>query len=243
MGQAMAKGWIRRGIAPERILAVDPFFSGKAEYRVLPEIPSGAEPQAVALAVKPQDMDEVLPKLAGFGRALFISIAAGKKISYFEKALPGKKIVRAMPNLPAIIGRGVSVACANREALPDKELAEKLLSACGEVFWVEDEALLDSVTALSGSGPAYFFLLMEAMAKAGEKLGLSREMALRLATLTARGSAELAFSANETPGELRQAVTSKGGTTEAALAKLAAFPDMVMEAMNAAAKRSRELSE
>ncbi len=202
------------------------------------------------LAVKPQAMEEVLPAYRRFaaGGALFVSIAAGKTLASFARALGGDAaVVRAMPNTPAAIGRGIAVACANARVSPaQRALAERLLAAVGEVGWVQDEALIDAVTAVSGSGPAYVFLLIECLAKAGEAAGLPAGLATRLARATVAGSGELARLSPESAAALREAVTSPGGTTRAALDVLMAkdgLEPLLRRAVLAAAKRSRELAD
>jgi pyrroline-5-carboxylate reductase len=181
-------------------------------------------------------------------QTLFLSIAAGKTLGFFGRVLgPEAALVRAMPNTPAAIGRGIAVACANPVATPaQRALAERLLAAVGEVGWVEDERLIDAVTALSGSGPAYVFLLIECLAKAGVAAGLPAAFAARLARATVAGAGELAQRSGESAAQLRENVTSPGGTTRAALDVLMA-PDglepLLTRAVLAAAKRSRELAE
>ena len=195
-------------------------------------------------------MDEVLPAYRRFagGGTLFLSIAAGKTLGFFARHLgAAAAVVRAMPNTPAAIGRGIAVACASRSvARRSARLAERLLGAVGEVGWVEDEALIDAVTAVSGSGPAYVFLLIECLAKAGVAAGLPEALALRLARATVAGSGELARLSPESAARLRESVTSPGGTTRAALDVLMA-PDglepLLTRAVLAAARRSRELAD
>jgi pyrroline-5-carboxylate reductase len=204
----------------------------------------------VLLAVKPQQMAAVLPSYARFARpgTFFLSIAAGKTIGYLERHLgAGAAIVRAMPNTPAAVGRGISVACANPAVTAaQRAAATALLSAAGEVAWVEDEALIDPVTALSGGGPAYVFLLIECLAKAGAAAGLPEDLAMRLARVTVSGSGELARLSDEPAAVLRQNVTSPGGTTLEALKVLMA-PDglepLLVKAIAAATRRSRELAD
>jgi pyrroline-5-carboxylate reductase len=182
----------------------------------------------------------------------FLSIAAGKTIGYLERHLgagtaAGSAIVRAMPNTPAAVGRGISVACANRHATAaQREAATALLAAAGEVAWVEDEGLIDPVTAVSGGGPAYVFLLIECLAKAGVASGLPEDLAMRLARVTVSGSGELARLSDEPAAVLRQNVTSPGGTTLEAL-KILMAPDglepLLVKAIAAATRRSRELAD
>lgn len=257
MGGAMLRGWIARGLAPSRVIVVEPAAaalgdlagSGITHLTRGEDLSAGIRPDAVVLAVKPQMMDEAIKPCAALLRLelLFLSIAAGKTIAYFQRHLgQGAAIVRAMPNTPAAIGRGISVAVANRNVAPAKrDLADRLLAACGEVAWVEDEGLIDPVTAVSGGGPAYVFLLMETLAEAGRKAGLPSELAMRLARVTVSGSGELARLSAAPAAELRRAVTSPKGTTLEALNILMA-PDGLQplfdRAIAAATRRSRELA-
>ncbi len=193
-------------------------------------MPDEPAPGAVVFAVKPQVIDAVLP---GYRRwagpdTLFVSIVAGKTIAGITRHLGPAALVRTMPNTPAAIGRGITVACANaRVTQAQRALCDKLLAAAGESAWVEDEALLDAVTAVSGSGPAYVFLLIEALAQAAEAAGLPPDLALRLARATVAGSGELARLSDESPAQLRENVTSPGGTTRAALDVLMAGDGLV----------------
>jgi pyrroline-5-carboxylate reductase len=203
---------------------------------------------AVVLAVKPQVVDAVLPSYRRLARpeTLFLSIVAGKTLGGLTRHLGAAAIVRTMPNTPAAIGRGITVACANPlVTLAQRQLCDRLLAAIGESCWVEDEGLLDAVTAVSGSGPAYVFLLIEALARAGEAQGLPADLALRLARSTVAGSGELARVSAENPAQLRENVTSPGGTTRAALDVLMAadgLEALLSHAVAAAAARSRELA-
>jgi pyrroline-5-carboxylate reductase len=205
-------------------------------------------PAVLLMAVKPQMMDAVFPplgKLAG-PRTLVLSIAAGRKIEGFERHLAqGVAVVRAMPNTPAAIGRGMTVCVANAHVTAEQRaLCDELLGAVGEVAWVDDEAQIDAVTAVSGSGPAYVFLLAECLAEAGVAAGLSEPLAKELARATISGAGELLRQSDLEAAVLRQNVTSPGGTTAAALGVLMG-PDGLRELMTravaAAAKRSREL--
>jgi pyrroline-5-carboxylate reductase len=257
MGGAMLRGWLARGLAPARAVVVEPAAtalgdlagSGITHLARGEDLPAGFRPDAVVLAVKPQMMDGAIKPCAALMRpeVLFLSIAAGKTIAYFQRHLgEAAAIVRAMPNTPAAIGRGISVAVANANVAPaERDLADRLLAACGEVAWVEDERLIDPVTAVSGGGPAYVFLLMETLAEAGRKAGLPADLAMRLARVTVSGSGELARLSAEPPAELRRAVTSPKGTTLEALNVLMA-PDGLQplfdRAIAAATRRSRELA-
>jgi pyrroline-5-carboxylate reductase len=203
----------------------------------------------LVLSVKPQNMTEALQSIkdsVGAG-ALVISIAAGIKVAKITAELGDRAIVRVMPNTPALIGEGASALFANDKAKPRLEQAKAIFSAVGQVVVVESEELIDAVTAVSGSGPAYYFLLTEEMIKAAVQLGLPEGVAKDLVLQTAKGAALLAVEADkrgESPGVLRQKVTSPGGTTEAALKVLAAndFTGLIRQALTAARDRSRELS-
>ncbi|MBV8653125.1 MAG: pyrroline-5-carboxylate reductase, partial [Alphaproteobacteria bacterium] len=180
--------------------------------------------------------------------AVFLSIAAGKTLGYFARHVgDDAAVVRAMPNTPAAIGRGISVACPNARASAEQiALCDRLLAAVGEVGWVDDERLIDAVTGVSGSGPAYVFLLIECLAKAGVAAGLSEELAMRLARATVAGAGELARQSGEPASVLRQNVTSPNGTTLAALNVLMAadgLEPLMTKAVAAATQRSRELAE
>lgn len=206
-------------------------------------------PDIVFVAVKPQLIADVLPPYAKYSNAVFLSIAAGTTIAKLASLLknPSAAIVRTMPNLPASIGQGITVATANVKVTPQQRaLCDQLLNAIGKTAWVDDESLLDVVTALSGSGPAYVFALCEAMARAGEGMGLSKEMAEQLARQTVIGSGALLAKTKESAGDLRQAVTSPKGTTEAALKHLLAddgLNELIKRAMAAAAARAKELAQ
>jgi len=202
----------------------------------------------LVLAVKPQDMRAALGSLdVDVGGMLVISIAAGLRLKDLSRWLGGhRRIVRCMPNTPALIGKGIAGLFAPPEVKPDERArAEQVLGAVGEVVWVETEALLDPVTALSGSGPAYVFWFIEQLAAAGEKLGLEAQTARRLALATVRGAAELAAGAEEPPAVLRARVTSKGGTTEAALKVFAEeqMAERLARALEAASRRGAELGD
>ncbi|MFZ1468174.1 MAG: pyrroline-5-carboxylate reductase, partial [Paracoccaceae bacterium] len=206
-------------------------------------------PGVALLAVKPQMMGAALPALQalGNGKTLFISIAAGTTIAAFEAALGGQTpIVRTMPNTPAMVGRGITAICGNAHATPTHlTLARDLMAAVGQVVELEGEHQIDAVTGVSGSGPAYVFHLIEAMAAAGVAQGLSEAVAMQLARATVCGAGELAFQSDETAAQLRINVTSPGGTTAAALAVLmdatTGFPPLMARAVAAAADRGREL--
>lgn len=252
MGGAMLDGWLDLGLAAGDIVVVDPEEAKRAsrpQIRVVAghdQIPADFRPQVVVLAVKPQMMDAVLPPYADFGEAVFLSIAAGKPLPYFARQLGGVPVVRAMPNTPAAVRRGMTVAVANASVTPaQKTICGELLGAVGEIAWVDDEALIDAVTAVSGSGPAYVFLLTEVLAEAAVAAGLPDDLAARLARATVSGSGELLRQSAEMPAQLRQNVTSPGGTTFAALQVLmgeGGMRQLMIRAVEAAKQRSRELA-
>jgi pyrroline-5-carboxylate reductase len=257
MGTALLTGWLDSGLAPRDLLVQEPNLTGAAQVLIskhdinaAPSIASlRIQPAVIVIAVKPQSIDEVLPALAKLaGRdTVVMSIAAGKSIASFAGYLPqGAAIVRAMPNTPAAIGHGITGAVANAHATAaQKELCQKLLGAVGDVVWLDDEALIDAVTAVSGSGPAYVFLLTEALAEAGMLAGLDLQTAMQLARATVSGSGALLDASTDDPATLRQNVTSPGGTTAAALKVLmrdgSGLKELLTEAVLAAQRRSREL--
>ena len=250
MGGALLKGWRESG-AVSRAIVVDPAlpaFDGVQVVASLSEIHDPL-PETILLAVKPQMLDQVMPGLAERlpDGALVISIAAGKPISYFAGRL-GKPaaIVRTMPNTPAAIGRGITVCCAGPGVtVGERDVADRLMKAVGEVSWVEDEALMHAVTAVSGSGPAYVFHLIEALRDAAIAAGLPPDLAARLARATVTGAGELAHQSSDTPEKLRVDVTSPGGTTAAALAVLMGekgLTELMTRGVVAATARSEELA-
>ncbi len=253
MGSAMLSGWREQGLAPS--YAVDPApqaagFAG-ADMTVVTDaaaIPAGFSPAAVVLAVKPQAAADTLPSYARFaGKTVFLSIMAGRTIGGI-RSLIGETaaIVRAMPNTPAAVRQGVTVACPSALVSSDQRaLCDRLLQAIGKVAWVDDEGLLDPVTAVSGSGPAYVFLLAELMEKAALEQGIPPDLARLLARQTVSGSGALLAASPEDAAALRVAVTSPGGTTAEALRVLmaeAAWPAAMSDAIAAATRRSRELA-
>lgn len=252
MGSALLNGWLGRGTPAGFVSIIEPMQpklpAGVAVHADAAALGADYRPSVVVFAVKPQSMDEVAPayaKYAGPG-TVFLSIAAGKPIGYFEATLTDGAIVRAMPNTPAAVGRGVTVLCANqRVSSEQKAVCTGLMESVGEVAWIDDEALMDAVTGLSGSGPAYVFHLVEAMAAAGEAAGLPRDLAMQLARATVAGSGELLARSSDPAGTLRENVTSPGGTTAAALEVLMR-PDgltkLMTEAITRATERSRELA-
>jgi pyrroline-5-carboxylate reductase len=253
MGGAMLAGWREQGLTSAFVVDPSPDAANLAAPGIIvvpsaDAIPYGFAPEAVILAVKPQMAAEALPAYARFAKnAVFISIMAGKTLHAIGAMLGGKSaLVRAMPNTPAAVRQGIAVAVAGAHvSLAQKTLADNLLAATGQIAWVDDEALLDPVTAISGGGPAYVFLLTELMEQAGLAQGLPPALARQLARQTFIGSAALLAASNEDAAALRIAVTSPKGTTERALAVLRAddaWPKSFTEAIQAATERSRELS-
>lgn len=254
MGGALLAGWLHQGIAASDIIIVEPnpvpdLPAGIRQAKAAEAIPADFSPALVMLAVKPQVMDAVAPAYAAYaGRgACILSIAAGKTIATLNRLLGCKAaIVRAMPNTPAAVGAGITVCCSNADVTSDQRaFCGNLLAAVGEVAWVEDEELIDAVTAVSGSGPAYVFWLAECLAAAGEKAGLDAALADRLARATVSGSGLLMRQTPDNPTQLRKNVTSPNGTTQAALDVLMAadgLAPLMERAVAAAAKRSRELA-
>jgi pyrroline-5-carboxylate reductase len=257
MGQALLSGWFAGGLDPTRVVVQDPMppaagrallarhgIAAQARIDTLPEPPA-----VIVLAVKPQAMDEVLPPLAPLVGAatVVLSIAAGRTIAGIARHLAADRaVIRAMPNTPAAVGRGMTVAVANAPVTPTQRArCDGLLRAVGDVAWVEEEALLDAVTAVSGSGPAYVFYLAECLAEAGRRVGLAPELAERLARTTVAGAGELLHRSTISAQILRQNVTSPNGTTHAALNVLMAdngFAELMSAAVAAATARSRELA-
>jgi pyrroline-5-carboxylate reductase len=254
MGSAMLDGWLALGLSPRNVAVLEPQPTPEVAAlaaRGLQLNPSAAaigEVAAVVVAVKPQVAPEVTPSLAPFVGAatVVVSIMAGRTLAFLAGALPGAALVRAMPNTPAAIGRGITVAVANaRVSDAQRALVDALLSAVGAVEWVADEGLMDAVTALSGSGPAYVFLLAETMAQAGAAAGLPPALAATLARATVAGAGELLHRSPLDAATLRQNVTSPGGTTAAALDVLMAkdgLAPLMRRAIAAATARSRELA-
>ncbi|HZT26980.1 MAG TPA: pyrroline-5-carboxylate reductase [Pseudolabrys sp.] len=252
MGQAMLDGWLARGLSAKKIVVIEPQPSKAVKAlarRGLVLNPKQAKPAAaIVIAVKPQTAPEAIPTVRPFtGKStLVVSIMAGRTIRFLEGALPGAAIVRAMPNTPAAIGRGITVAVGNNKVSPkQRKQATDLLAAIGAVEWASDEGVMDAVTAVSGSGPAYVFLLAEAMTKAGIAAGLPQALAAKLTRETVAGSGELLHRSDLDAAALRQNVTSPGGTTAAALEVLigpGGFDELLTRAIAAATRRGRELA-
>jgi pyrroline-5-carboxylate reductase len=253
MGLALARGWVRAGLAGAELVMVEPqpgeavtAFAAESGARLLPASPNEVA-GVVVLAVKPQVTGAVLPTLRRLigPHTLVISIAAGIAVATIAAGLGTRRVIRTMPNTPAQIGQGISGAVAAADAdAADRRIAETLLGAAGEVVWVADEGAIDGITAVSGSGPAYVFNFVEALAAAAVEEGFAPETAMQLARQTVIGAAAL-MAADPTPvGTLRQNVTSPKGTTEAALNVLMAadgLAPLVARAVKAARRRSEEL--
>jgi pyrroline-5-carboxylate reductase len=256
MGGAMLDRWLQRGLDAGSVTIIDPFLD--AERRAAleaagaiiadPAKAGGKKFRIIVLAVKPQSMGEVLPGIARLARpgSIIVSIAAGVRLEKLQSAFAASQaIVRAMPNTPAQIGQGMTVAVANANVEDaDRRLVDALLSAVGKIAWVEDEALIDAVTAVSGSGPAYVFLLAECLAEAGREAGLPPDLAELLARQTVAGAGALLADSPLPSATLRQNVTSPKGTTAAALSVLMAeegLQPLMTRAVAAAKKRSIEM--
>jgi pyrroline-5-carboxylate reductase len=257
MGLAMLAGWLDRGLDPKQIIVQDPSPPERARELIKKHGidlrasvgPLREAPAVLVMAVKPQVMDQVFPPLAQLARpgTVVLSVAAGRRIEGFERHLPkGSSVVRCIPNTPSSIGRGITAAVGNGHVTPaQRATCDALLRAIGEVVWLEEEGLIDAVTAVSGSGPAYVFYLAECLAEAGVKAGLPVELAHKLARWTVSGAGELLHRSELPPDVLRQNVTSPNGTTFAALQVLMAddgLAKIMREAVAAATKRSRELA-
>ncbi len=254
MGLAMLEGWLGQGLAGDRVTVMDPHVSADAAavaqrhgIVVNPAAPGPFE--VVVLAIKPQTLDAAAPGLAPLADgALVVSVLAGKTVADLSGRLPkAAAFVRAMPNLPASIGHGATGAFAAPGTSPrQRDVADALLKAVGIVEWVDDEGLIDAVTAVSGSGPAYIFLLAETLARAGVEAGLPAELAARLACATVSGAGALIAQSDLPPARLRENVTSPGGTTAAALTVLmderAGMEPLLVRAVAAAKRRAGELS-
>lgn len=250
MGGAMLRGWLDRGLEPRAVHVIDPRpaeWLRDAGVHVNDDLPE--QPSIVLVAVKPQMMGDALPVLKGYGGGgtLFVSVAAGTTIATYEAMLgAGTPVVRAMPNTPAAVGRGITAIIGNAAAsAAHLDAAETLLRAVGQVVRLETEEQMDAVTGLSGSGPAYVFHMIECLARAGEAQGLSSDLAMQLAKATVAGAGALAEAADEMPAQLRENVTSPNGTTQAGLEVLmdetSGLPPLMRRTVRAAADRSREL--
>jgi len=256
MGGAMLEGWLGAGLDARQVAVIDPAPPETSAALIAvhgvalnPPLDSLSDVEVVVVATKPQIMDAVLAEVGRLGamRPLVLSIAAGKTIATFEAAFgDDSAVIRSIPNTPAAIGRGITAMAANQHVSPAQaDLARVLLSAIGEVVSVDDEGLIDAVTAVSGSGPAYVFYLTECLAQAGTGAGLPRELAMQLARATVSGAGELMYRSGIPAGTLRENVTSPKGTTWAALQVLMGddgLEPLMTRAVAAATKRSRELA-
>jgi pyrroline-5-carboxylate reductase len=254
MGSALLEGWLRLGLDPKSIAVLEPRPSPQVAALVARGLRLNPDPKtlgnvaAMVIALKPQEAVQAIPALAPMMSAstLVVSIMAGRTLQFLSAALAQPcALVRAMPNTPAAIGRGITVAVPRNAGTAQRELADSLLAATGAVEWIEDEALMDAVTAVSGSGPAYVFLLAEALAQAGTAAGIPPPLAAILARETVAGSGELLHRSALDAAALRENVTSPGGTTAAALAVLmgpSGLAALMAKAVAAATARSRELA-
>jgi pyrroline-5-carboxylate reductase len=253
MGGAMLTGWLAQGLDPKHVIVIEPHPSSEISalaaqgVRLNPSPSDAGEVDTLVVAVKPQSFREAGAALKAFtgSSTLVVSIMAGTTIAVLE-AVVGGSVVRAMPNTPAAIGRGITVAVAAKKvSAAQRAIADALLRATGSVEWVDKENLMDAVTAVSGSGPAYVFLLAEELARAGVAAGLPAELAAKLARETVTGSGELLHRSELSPATLRQNVTSPGGTTAAALDVLMGSDGMeklMTRAVAAATQRSKDLA-
>ena len=255
MGSAMLEGWLKQGLPAASVWILDPYpsawLTGLTADGLNLNTDLPRDPAIVLIAVKPQMMQDAVPQLQplGNGQTLFLSVAAGTPIKFYEQVLGDRTpIIRAMPNTPAAIGRGITALIGNAQSKAnDIQTAELLLSAVGQTVRLESEDQMDVVTAVSGSGPAYVFHLIETLAAAGAEQGLPEDLAMQLAKATVGGAGQLAEDAQESPSQLRINVTSPAGTTAAALDVLmdqdAGFPKLLRRAVKAAADRSQELGQ
>jgi len=255
MGSALLDGWLRFGLKPTNVAVVEPSPSlhiralTERGVRLNPDAGALAGAAAIVIAVKPQVAEQVMPAIAPMIAAstVVISIMAGRTLQFLSRTLKSAgALVRAMPNMPAAIGRGITVAVPLQANSAQRDLAHRLLAATGKVEWIEDEALMDAVTAVSGSGPAHVFLLAEALAQAGAAAGLPPSLAAKLARETVAGSGELLHRSTLDAKVLRENVTSPGGTTAAALDVLLGkdgLAPLMNKAVAAATRRSRELAD
>lgn len=253
MGFAMLEGWMKLGgdtsfhvVEPNDALRERAAGIGAASYASVADVPQGLTPDLIFLAVKPQVMDQVAPDYARFSGATFVSIAAGVTLSSLATWVgQDAAIIRTMPNTPSAIGEGMLVSYANAQVTSAmKNKTQELLAVSGKTGWVEEEGLIDAVTAISGSGPAYVFHFVECLAEAGTKLGLDADLSKTLALQTVAGSGLLARASETAPGTLREQVTSPGGTTAAALGVLMGrLGPLLDEATTAARDRGRALGE
>ncbi len=256
MGGALIAGWLDRGLDPARIVVQDPTpnptvaaLLARAGITSVPVVTLSAPPSVLLMAVKPQVMEQVFPPLARLAGpdTVVLSVAAGRTLASFERHLPaGRAVVRSIPNTPASVGRGITAAVSNAHVtLKQKALCDALLRGVGDAVWLEREEQIDAATAVSGSGPAYVFLLAECLAEAGRKAGLPADIAAQLARWTVAGSGELLHHSDLPADQLRRNVTSPNGTTHAALQILMSdngLQPLLDAAVAAASRRSTELA-
>ncbi|MDO6728987.1 pyrroline-5-carboxylate reductase [Marinovum sp. 2_MG-2023] len=248
MGKALLEGWLSSGVTPGAIHVQDPapsdWLKAQTGFHLNQALPDN--PAVLVIATKPQVLGDVLPPLATFGDGdtIVVTIATGAPLAYYEAVFGAKTpVVRAMPNLPAAVGAGITVFASNANVSDaQRALASALFGAVGAAVELEDEAQLHAVTGISGSGPAYVFAMAEAMTKAGEAMGLPRDLATTLAVHTVAGAGEMMRETGTDAGDLRRAVTSKGGTTAEALAHLLAPKTGLFDLMETAACASRDRS-
>jgi pyrroline-5-carboxylate reductase len=254
MASAIIGGLIRQGMRPDQFTVVEPFADTAAKLlkdfgiNALPSAgPELARADLVVWAVKPQVFSEAAaPVMPHTRTALHLSVAAGIRTDSIGRWVGTDRVVRCMPNTPALVGQGITGLFACPSVTPaDQTLVEQVIGTTGQFIWVQQESQLDAVTALSGSGPAYVFYFLEAMTEAGVGMGLSAEQAYQLAVATFSGASSLAAASSESPEVLRQRVTSKGGTTYAALTAMeaAGIKPAFVKAMQAAEQRARELGD
>jgi len=259
MGGALLEGWFKRGVSPVDVMVVEPAGRGSVgpcsvhpaltTLAGIDDVPTDFRPDVIVFAIKPQIVDQALPAYRRFvsDRPVFLSVIAGKTTAGIHSYLGSDvAVVRAMPNMPASVGKGITAlyAAPSVSAL-QRQICDVLMAAVGEVVWVEDETLMDAVTAVSGSGPAYVFLFAEAMTATGIEAGLSPDLAAKLAHATIAGAGVMLEQGTESPEMLRRNVTSPGGTTAAALDVLmgdGGLKQLISKAVAAAAARSRELA-
>ncbi len=245
MGGAMLRGWLGAKMAPDSILVIDPMVTDlPAGVRAVPKA-EGSAPDVLILGVKPQMLDAVAPTLTIGPNTLILSILAGVECATLAHKLPGaRQYVRVMPNMPAAIGEGISAVFAPSLSPADRAQVEQLVAPLGLVEWIEDEDLFHAVTGVSGSGPAFVFRFIDALAAAGVAAGLAADLSLRLALQTVAGSARLVQSTGKSPADLAEMVRSPNGTTHAGLTVMDAsdLATLVRQTVEAAANRSRELA-
>jgi len=254
MASAIISGLVRQGVSVHNIDVVEPFAEArdrlKEQFGIAAQTEAGSfltRASVVMWAVKPQSFKEASQQVRLYTKdALHVSVAAGIRSDSISQWLQNERVIRTMPNTPALIGKGITALYARAAVTDtDRQKAERIIATTGDFLWLEAESQLDAVTALSGSGPAYMFYFMEAMTAAGAEMGLSREQAYKLAVATFIGAGELARASNEPPEILRQRVTSKGGTTYAAITAMDAsgIKTLFAQALHAAQQRAKELGD